>query len=328
MEIRKIDSWDEYQKAWEKCAEDLPWVKEDKLLFLNKKEELEDLEQAFQNPDNIFLVASISKNDYIIGCLSILVRGKNARIGRWEPVILAQHKNTVTKILLLEKAIELLKERGIETLGTTLKYEIDDPDVALELLNLLESFGFDNRIPPAIQLFQDLTKYEDSTKVNDTIKIKTRDTFTISDFCKFAQLAFATLKEDKKMHGWDAIVSDYDTCMKFNKFIIDGNMGFSPEDFWLVATIENSPAGYLLAYAPNRKDGLKLGMIGELGVLPDYRSKGAASTLINEILKKFKENNYEYTYVGTLDTNIGAIKVYEKNGFIQLHRVLFLSVKL
>ncbi|MHA1442737.1 MAG: hypothetical protein ACTSPK_12890, partial [Candidatus Heimdallarchaeota archaeon] len=154
VEIRKIDSWDEYQQAWEKYAEDLPWVKEDKLLFLNKKEELEDLEQAFQNPDNIFLVASISKNDYIIGCLSILVRGKNARIGRWEPVIHAQHKNTVTKILLLEKAIELLKERGIETLGTTLKYEIDDPDAALELLNLLESFGFDNRIPPAIQLYQ------------------------------------------------------------------------------------------------------------------------------------------------------------------------------
>ncbi|MHA1503716.1 MAG: hypothetical protein ACTSPT_00840, partial [Candidatus Heimdallarchaeota archaeon] len=169
----------------------------------------------------------------------------------------------------LEKAIELLKERGIETLGTTLKYELDDPDAALELLNLLESFGFDNRIPPAIQLYQDLSKVQYSPKPPTHIVIKTRSTYSISDFCTFAKQSFAALKEDKKMHGWDAIVSDYDTCMKFKKFMINGDMGYSPEDFWLVATIENSPAGYLLAYAPNRRDGLKLGMIGELGVLPD-----------------------------------------------------------
>jgi len=328
IEITESDSWEEYQKAWENCAVNIPWVKEEKLLFLNKKEELDDLKQYFQNPDNIFLVAKLPKSDEIIGCLSILVRGNNARIGRWEPVIQDPHQNTAAKRLLLENAIELLKERNIETLGTTLKYEVNDPNETLELLKLLESFGFKDRIPPAIQLYQDVAKYKGSTRPIDPIKIKTRSTYTISDFCKFAQLSFATLKDDIEMHGWDAITSDYDTCMKFNKFLIDGNMGYSPEDFWLVATIDNTPAGYLMAYAPNRKDNLKLGMIGELGVLPEYRGKGVASVLINEILQKFKDNDYTYSYVGTPATNFGAIKVYEKNGFIQLHRVLFLSMKL
>lgn len=328
LEIVEIESWEEYRQAWEKCAVDIPWVKEDKLLFLNKDEELDELEQAFENVDNIFLGAKLSKNDEIIGCLSILVRGNNARIGRWEPVISDQHKNTAAKKLLLKKGIERLREQNIETLGTTLKYEVNDPDAAIDLLKLLESFGFKNRIPPALQLYQDLSKYQGSTKPTTPIEIKTRSSYDISDFCKFAQLSFATLEEDIAMHSWDAITSDYDTCMKFSKFMLDGNMGYSPEDFWLVAIIENEPAGYLLAYAPNRPDKLQLGMIGELGVLPDYRGKGVATKLINEILLKFKDNDYTHSYVGTPDTNIGAIKVYEKNGFIQLHKVHFLSKEL
>jgi len=325
IKIKKIKTWEEYRKAWEKCAEDLLWIKEDKLLFYYKKEELKELKKEFEQKDNIFLVAIAGKNEKIIGCLGIIVGNGLARIRRWEPIVQQQYQIYNIDEQLLEKAIELLKEETIHTIETTLKYEVNCPESAQRLLDLFSMFGFKNKTPPAIQLYQDLTQFSGKTKFSKNVVIKTRDSYSVSDFCKYTIQAFATTEEDKKIHGWDPIVTNYDTCLRINNLILDGRFGYSPPEFWLVANVNDSPAGLLIAFAPPRTDKLKVGVIGELGVLPNFRGKGIASVLIATVLKNFIQQGYTYSYVGTPETNFGAINVYEKNGFISIHRVHFLT---
>jgi [ribosomal protein S18]-alanine N-acetyltransferase len=59
----------------------------------------------------------------------------------------------------------------------------------------------------------------------------------------------------------------------------------------------------------------KQGRISTLAVDNDYRGKGIGDLLLNFVLKKFEDNDYNYVWLETGMNNNIAIKLYEKNGF-------------
>jgi len=101
----------------------------------------------------------------------------------------------------------------------------------------------------------------------------------------------------------------------------------NPESVCLIAEDEGSEVGYIAAKKNDfgyRKS--KYLEIENMGVIPDYRSKGIGSRLIAECIKQAKEKGFDRVYVNSYFKNAGAINFYKENGFseidISLERVL------
>lgn len=87
----------------------------------------------------------------------------------------------------------------------------------------------------------------------------------------------------------------------------------------LIAEENNQPIGYLAA---THKDlnyhSDKYLEIDNMGVNPDYRSKGVGSELIKKCLNWAKDNSYQKVIVNTFFQNTKAISFYRKNGFTEI----------
>ena len=58
-------------------------------------------------------------------------------------------------------------------------------------------------------------------------------------------------------------------------------------------------------------------MILEIGVLPEYRGKQIAWHMISQYISKMKKQRIDEVVLGVAESNIPAIKLYEKLGFQQ-----------
>jgi diamine N-acetyltransferase len=89
--------------------------------------------------------------------------------------------------------------------------------------------------------------------------------------------------------------------------------------YCLIAEDDNKAVGYLVASSKEisyRKS--KCVEIQNMGVSPDYRSKGIGSMLIKKCLEWARLNKYQKVYVNTYFKNLEAIKFYKKNGFSEI----------
>ncbi|MEK3953353.1 GNAT family N-acetyltransferase [Psychrobacillus sp. FSL K6-1464] len=85
----------------------------------------------------------------------------------------------------------------------------------------------------------------------------------------------------------------------------------------LVAEIENVVVGWLVFQSSNRK---RLSHTGSLGMMIDsaFRGKGIGKALLQELLNWAEQNRYiEKVSLGVFSTNINAISLYKKMGFIE-----------
>ncbi len=60
------------------------------------------------------------------------------------------------------------------------------------------------------------------------------------------------------------------------------------------------------------------GSITNIAVHPQYRNKGIASTLLEEMIDFAKNKNLEFITLEVRESNIKAIKLYEKYGFLKV----------
>ena len=71
--------------------------------------------------------------------------------------------------------------------------------------------------------------------------------------------------------------------------------------------------GAILFYANDTET--KTAYVSVLGVLKSHRKKGIAQRLLSECIKTLSEMDFKTVSLYTHKTNLGAIALYEKNGF-------------
>lgn len=94
----------------------------------------------------------------------------------------------------------------------------------------------------------------------------------------------------------------------FAKKIIDAGIGFYYLD-------GEKLAGVILFYANNKET--LTSYVSVLSVDENYRKQGIAQKLLNECINYCKKLEFKHIELYTHKTNTGAIKLYEKNGFVK-----------
>lgn len=137
--------------------------------------------------------------------------------------------------------------------------------------------------------------------------------------------AYGSTSEDLEIHGFDKSVSDYDTAVSAMGSIMGGRLGHSPDDFWKVALVDGEPAGFIGGFIKESKHKPVTGILGPLGVFPEFRRLGLGVFLVSEFFKSMKSHGCEYTAVGTPLANTNAIRMYEKAGYRMNCSLIFLE---
>jgi diamine N-acetyltransferase len=93
----------------------------------------------------------------------------------------------------------------------------------------------------------------------------------------------------------------------------------SSDNYFLVAEEKSTLVGYLAA-APKHFDFRKSNYIEieNLGIIPEYRSKGLGKKLIEKCLKWAKEKGYQKAYLRCYFKNTHALSFYKNNGFSEI----------
>jgi len=94
-----------------------------------------------------------------------------------------------------------------------------------------------------------------------------------------------------------------------NQFMEELNCSFS---IFLAAVINNVPAGYISAW--RAADELQ---INSIAVRPEYRGLGIGKKLIDEAIRLYSGGGPEKIILEVSESNITAIRFYEKCGFIK-----------
>lgn len=91
------------------------------------------------------------------------------------------------------------------------------------------------------------------------------------------------------------------------------------EAYCFIAEDDNRKVGYIAA-ATKKIDyrNSKYIEIENLGVVPEYQSKGIGKLLMEECLNWAKTKGYQRAYVNSYFENKGAINFYKKNGFQEI----------
>lgn len=88
------------------------------------------------------------------------------------------------------------------------------------------------------------------------------------------------------------------------------------ENICLIARDDEKAVGYVIAEP--KVFGYRLSKcieIDNMGVSPDYRSKGIGTELLNKVTERAKDQGYKRIFVNSYWKNEGAVSFYEKNGF-------------
>jgi GNAT superfamily N-acetyltransferase len=313
MKIVESKNWSTYRSAWEECMQNYYWYKDDPVFDWNKSEELEEMEYKFTNPERVFLEAL--QDGKIVGVFGLRFSGNEAVLRRWEPVALSATNKSEIEQALLNYGLNYLSDKGVERAKVIVKYPFNDKDVAEPLLKLYQTAGFERYQPDSVDLVVKLDDVPNPVQERANIVIDTHLATDSENIAKYVIRAFASTSEDKKIHGFDLSVSDYKVALRSYDSIRRGRLGPSPNEFWKVALIDSKPAGFIGAFIRESKFRPLTGILGPLGVFPEYRRLGIGSYLISEQFKSMKDYGCEYTAVGTPAANKNAIAMYKKAGY-------------
>ena len=315
--VEASESFEDYEEAWLACMSHVHWIEDRGPFDYHSDEELEEIQEEFDKPGNTFLVARLDDDDEIVGVLGVTSDDKTGWIKRWEPGVPPFERGSGVADALMRFGLSFLKDRGVERVGCRLRHPLDRPDLIAWHAQLYDSFGFKKSEPMSVTLLLDLSLSIPQPTPEDIV-VKTLDDFTLEELSELIVTAFASTPEDRAIHGFDSAVTDYDKSLQIQQAIKNGKFGHSPADFWRIAVVDGEPAGLLIGMIPEFKHRPPFGIIGELGVSPNFRRIGVASLLVNQINQLFLEHGCQYSWVGTPETNRGGLELYQSLGFVPI----------
>jgi ribosomal protein S18 acetylase RimI-like enzyme len=215
----------------------------------------------------------------------------------------------------MENVFSLLKRKNVHKVKCMLKYPVNRPKAASWHIALYKRCGFRQKGPPGIMLLAELSKTKTSPFEVENLRFINGNKVPTEKFADFVQRAYLSTAEDRAIHGFDPYVSIREKTREVLQAIKNGKFGFSPPEFWKVALLKNETVGFIKGFIPKSKYRPAHGVIANLGVFPEFRRKGIAYALINEIHRCFKKYGCRYSYVGTPKTNRPAITFYQKVGY-------------
>ena len=290
---------------------DTYWYSKQHFFDYNRDEEIEDLREEFHNPNNIYLIASDGNP---LGVIGLKIRGKRGTIRRWEPAVPEKYRGLHVAESLIVKALEITKIRGVESIHTNIKYPYGSQEPWL--CNEYRTQGFMEQK----KMLNFIKKIEYDLPLIPSFDMNSSHNYSVDEVTEFTLRAFATTPEDIEIHGKDLSVSDPVIAKETITIQRAGMMGKSLPELGQVALIDGEPAGFIRCLIREEKYRPDYGLIGILGVFPEYRRKGIGTALVNYAITKFKDYGLQYAYVGTKENNHQAIKAYTKAGFQPLFR--------
>ena len=312
--VEKLDFAKDYLHYWTKAMADVHWFKEPRLFDYNRNDMIEEIMKNFAKSQSIHLVAKY-KDGEILGILGVKVSKNIGILGRWEPAVPLKYRSSGAGEALIKVALSWLRQKEASKVTCMLKYPYNMPQTCQWHVALYKKCGFGQKGHGFIALLVDLQKpFVTLPQVKD-IHFVNGDKFSLEDFMNFTLKAYMSTPEDKAVHQCDPYVSSREQNLSLLRSIKNGQMGLSPPEIWKVAMFNGEPAGFVISFMPKTKYRPPHGILGELGVFPEFRRKGIASSLIIETHKCFKEYGCRYSYVGTLRNNDAAIRLYQKMGY-------------
>jgi ribosomal protein S18 acetylase RimI-like enzyme len=91
---------------------------------------------------------------------------------------------------------------------------------------------------------------------------------------------------------------------------ISNRRGFLPQATWLLAD-DDTYVGTVQGVI----DGYQIGMIQNLGIIPEYRGQGLGSNLLLKALDGFRQVGLERGMLEVTADNLGAVRLYRRMGF-------------
>jgi ribosomal protein S18 acetylase RimI-like enzyme len=312
-EIREEASLERFVASWEECMKDAPWFDSDVIFWYSPKEELERLRSIHGN-NSLFLVAGHGHDPEPFGVLSVQIQGSIGNIGPWEPGVTRTGSRRSIGEALLQRACKELGKRGVEKVKFTLRYLCDTTAHGGWLDRLYRGCGFSQREPMGLQMLVDLSQMVDY-EVTDTpgLRITGRENLTIDDLVDYTLKAFSSDPHDMTYFSWDPLTTTKDGAQRFFKGIFNQKTWKSPPEFFRVAWIDGEPAGFAGSFAGKRDE--TRGIVGPVGVFPEYRRRGIATALVLSACDALRSEGYRYAYLGTHVDNLPARRVYERIGF-------------
>jgi len=180
--------------------------------------------------------------------ISLKIKGERVTIRRWEPAILDRYRNMSVAEALIKEALEIANNRAVKIIHTNLK------------------FPYDSHEPWPCEKYSRLGFAEQKIMVNFIKKL---------DGTQLDSISSVDMKSyhNYNVHGKDPTVSNPEYARETIIIQRAGKLGKSPPDINQVAIIEGEPAGFIRCFIREEKYRPSFGLIGILGVFPEYRRK-------------------------------------------------------
>jgi len=216
--------------------------------------------------------------------------------------VVPEHRRKGIGRALAEKAIESLRERGMQTVET--EADVGKP----EAVALWESMGF-QRVRISSLMEMSLENIPSGIGENRDVQLREFEKDSLEDLKLLSWLTNETFKEH---YNWRPY------SIEELRYFMEQEPHFREQEH-LFILLDDEPVGYVdvgIDQKYNRERNTRLGWILSIGVLKQNRLRGIGTRLMIEGMKLLKAKGMTEVALGVDDQNpTHAINLYEKVGF-------------
>ena len=158
------------------------------------------------------------------------------------------------------------------------------------------------------------------------LRITGRENLSTDDLVGYTLRAFSSDPRDKTYFSWDPLTTTKDRAQRFFEGIFSQERGRSPPEFFRVSWIDGEPAVFTGSFA-GKSDETR-GIVGPVGVFPEYRRRGIATALVLSACDALRSEGYRYAYLSTNVDNRPARRMYEGIGFKPIFNTVEFEISL